>query len=206
MSLPSTFRNAYDVLGLEQGATLQQIKEQYKKLAKQHHPDLCPLAQRQAAETQFKELTAAYTRLTARGASYHQASSDWRAAYAETVANGHSGQQYYARAPGGVSSRVQTKFSSGVVAAVLALPLILSGIHLARAYNSLSQDPWRPGGVLAPPRNPYLRDDLQPTTRSRRSGLWAQWLGETGGLQRKVQRREGSAAAGQAQHAGQPPQ
>ena len=45
---------------------LRQVKSRYKQLAKKHHPDLCPPAERAAAEATFKELTAAYNRLTSR--------------------------------------------------------------------------------------------------------------------------------------------
>jgi curved DNA-binding protein CbpA len=47
---------------------LSQIKDAYRKLCMQHHPDLYrgPPAQRDAAETYFKEISAAYTKLTRR--------------------------------------------------------------------------------------------------------------------------------------------
>lgn len=43
-----------------------QIKDAYRKLCMQHHPDLVPPAQREAAERYFKEVTASYTKLTRR--------------------------------------------------------------------------------------------------------------------------------------------
>lgn len=43
-----------------------QIKEQWRRLCKRHHPDLQPEAMRQGAEQRFKELSSAYRTLTAR--------------------------------------------------------------------------------------------------------------------------------------------
>lgn len=51
-------RDYYDVLGIPRGATPDQIKRAYRKLAKQHHPDRNP--GNKSAESKFKEVQAAY--------------------------------------------------------------------------------------------------------------------------------------------------
>jgi molecular chaperone DnaJ len=51
-------RDYYEVLGLSKGASLEEIKKAYKKLAKQYHPDLNPDSK--TAEENFKEINAAY--------------------------------------------------------------------------------------------------------------------------------------------------
>ena len=50
--------NPYEVLGVEQSATKDEIKKAYRKLALQHHPD------RGGDENKFKEITQAHTLLS----------------------------------------------------------------------------------------------------------------------------------------------
>lgn len=51
-------RDYYEVLGVDRGATDDQIKKAYRKLAKENHPDLHPGDK--AAEARFKEINEAY--------------------------------------------------------------------------------------------------------------------------------------------------
>jgi len=51
-------RDYYDVLGLTRGASTQEIKRAYRKLARKYHPDVNPADK--TAEGKFKEVTAAY--------------------------------------------------------------------------------------------------------------------------------------------------
>src|SRR5437879_13365252 len=50
-------RDYYKVLGVEQDATVETIKRVYRKLAKEHHPDLHPGDKK--AEARFKEVSEA---------------------------------------------------------------------------------------------------------------------------------------------------
>jgi DnaJ-class molecular chaperone len=52
----------YQTLGLTKTATDEEIRKAYRKLAKEHHPDLNP--GNKQAETRFKEISAAYTLLS----------------------------------------------------------------------------------------------------------------------------------------------
>ena len=54
-------RDYYEVLGLSKGASDQEIKSAYRKLAKQYHPDVCKEAN---AEEKFKEIQEAYSVLS----------------------------------------------------------------------------------------------------------------------------------------------
>lgn len=55
--------NYYDILGVSKGASEDEIKSAYRKLAKQYHPDLFagkPEAEKKQAEEKFKKINHAY--------------------------------------------------------------------------------------------------------------------------------------------------
>jgi len=55
-------RDFYDILGVKRGASKDEIKKAYRRLARKHHPDVNPGDN--AAEARFKELQQAYAVLT----------------------------------------------------------------------------------------------------------------------------------------------
>ena len=48
------------------------------------------------------------------------------------------------------------KFSPGVIAVIISLPLVLGGIRAGLAYDRVTQTASRPYGLLQPPVNPFL--------------------------------------------------
>ena len=50
-------RDYYDVLGVPRGASTDEIKAAFRKLARQYHPDV---SQEEGAEEKFKEINEAY--------------------------------------------------------------------------------------------------------------------------------------------------
>ena len=71
------FKDYYDVLGVPRSADEKQIKGAYRRLARQHHPDMNPGDTR--AETRFKELSEAYEVLSdpKKRARYDQLGANW---------------------------------------------------------------------------------------------------------------------------------
>ena len=84
------YKDYYKVLGVEKTATPEQIKKAYRKLARQHHPDVNP--NDKSAEQKFKELNEANEVLSdpEKRKKYDQFGADW---------------QHYQQQPGGGAGR-----------------------------------------------------------------------------------------------------
>ncbi len=85
------FRNYYEILGVSRQADGTAIKQAYRKLARQYHPDLNP--DDRAAEERFKLLGEAYEVLSdpERRAQYEKFSQYWRQ-QGFTSGRGHDGK------------------------------------------------------------------------------------------------------------------
>ena len=79
------FRDYYEVLGVPRTATAEEIKRAYRQLARKHHPDLKPAAERAAASERFKEINEANKVLS---------DPDKRARYDALGANWKSGMDF----------------------------------------------------------------------------------------------------------------
>lgn len=58
--MPAEKRDYYEVLGAPRGASKEEIKKAYRRLAKEYHPDKAPPERKKEAEEKFKELSEAY--------------------------------------------------------------------------------------------------------------------------------------------------
>lgn len=72
------YRDYYDVLGVERGASQEEIKRAYRRLARKYHPDV---SRESDADARFKEVGEAYEVLKdpEKRAAYDQLGSNWRA-------------------------------------------------------------------------------------------------------------------------------
>ncbi|AII52082.1 DnaJ C-terminal domain-containing protein [Hymenobacter sp. APR13] len=83
------YKDYYKILGVEKTATTDQIKKAYRKLARQHHPDVNP--NNADAEQKFKEVNEANEVLSdpEKRQKYDQLGSDWQR-YQQAGAGGGS--------------------------------------------------------------------------------------------------------------------
>jgi molecular chaperone DnaJ len=83
----------YSILGVAKGATEKEIKAAYRKLARQHHPDVNPGDK--AAETRFKEINNAYEVLSdkTKRQKYDKYGDKWQ--YADQLEEAERQQSQY---------------------------------------------------------------------------------------------------------------
>ncbi|MFO8052814.1 MAG: molecular chaperone DnaJ [Candidatus Omnitrophota bacterium] len=60
----NTQRDYYEILGLQKGASIEEVKKAYRKLAMKHHPDRVPEDKKKEAEEKFKEISESYAVLS----------------------------------------------------------------------------------------------------------------------------------------------
>jgi curved DNA-binding protein len=73
------FRDYYETLGVSKTAGADEIKSAFRKLARQHHPDVVKPKEKAAAEEKFKQINEAYEVLSdpEKREKYDQLGADW---------------------------------------------------------------------------------------------------------------------------------
>jgi len=56
----ATTKDYYEILNIQKNASEEEIKKAYRKLAREHHPDMVKESDKPAAEKRFKEINEAY--------------------------------------------------------------------------------------------------------------------------------------------------
>jgi len=96
-------KDYYQILGVNRGASEREIKQAYRKLARQYHPDVNPGDK--SAETKFKEINAAYEVLSdkEKRRKYDQYGEQWQ--YADEFAKAGGQQSPFRDFRGGGGAR-----------------------------------------------------------------------------------------------------
>ena len=73
------FKDYYETLGVDKSASEADIKKAFRKLARQHHPDVVKERDKKSAEAKFKEITEAYEVLSdpEKRKKYDTLGADW---------------------------------------------------------------------------------------------------------------------------------
>ena len=95
------FRDYYEVLGVPRTAKPEEIKRVYRQLARKHHPDLQPPAERAKAAERFKEINEAYEVLSDadKRAKYDALGANWKGGMDFTPPPGGAGAEWRAVDP-----------------------------------------------------------------------------------------------------------
>lgn len=105
-------RSPYDVLGVKQSASADELRKAFRKLAKKYHPDMNPGDK--AAEARFKEFNAAYDLLSdpAKRARFDRGEIDaeGRETFAHAYSSAHGG---FGGDPSGGGGQGAYRFSFG---------------------------------------------------------------------------------------------
>ena len=106
------YRDYYKILGVARGATADEIKKAYRRLARKFHPDV---SKEKDAEARFKEVQEAYEVLkdTEKRAAYDQLGSNWQQGQQfRPPPDWASGFEFRGRPAGGRSRKVSKAASA----------------------------------------------------------------------------------------------
>jgi len=107
------FQDYYKTLGVQRNATQKDIKQAYRKLARQYHPDVNPGDD--AAQEKFKQINEAYEVLSDadKRKKYDTLGADWNRYQQGSGPGGFDWGQYTRRQPGAGGQRADYDFNGG---------------------------------------------------------------------------------------------
>lgn len=112
-----TFRDYYEILGVDRKAAEKEIKTAYRKLARKWHPDLHTGKEKEAAEEKIKQINEAYEVLSdpEKRAKYDRLGANWRNGQDFQPPPDMDGFHFYNTAGGatGFSDFFETLFGGG---------------------------------------------------------------------------------------------
>ena len=131
-------KDPYEVLGIETGATLDEVKRAYRALAKELHPDASP--DDTVAASRFREVTEAYDLLSDAERRAEFDAGGWRRGYADGFGPG--------RAPWGGDDET-FDFNDGIGERPMDLFGDIAGNRRGRVFGAASTSLALPGEDLA---------------------------------------------------------
>ena len=107
------FKDYYRILGVRRDATAAEIKQAFRRLARQYHPDVA--RDKRAAEERFKEINEAHEVLgdPARRQRYDELGAHWRAGEASAPGSGRRGNRSQRRRPNPTGEEFTFHFGEG---------------------------------------------------------------------------------------------
>src|SRR5471032_328783 len=89
--MPVQYKDYYETLGVPRTATADEMKKSFRKLARQHHPDVAK--DKKKSEEKFKEINEAYEVLSdpAKRKKYDELGADWKSGAEFRPPPGHGG-------------------------------------------------------------------------------------------------------------------
>ena len=173
------FKDYYEILGLERGASQDDIKKAYRRLARRYHPDVSDAPD---AEARFKEIGEAYEVLKdpEKRTAYDQFGQDWKAGQEFRPPPGwDAGFEFSGAGPGGsgFSDFFETLFGGGRMGGFSRGPDGFGGSggqraalkgedHHARVLVAL-EDAYTGGSRTITLRAPGIADDGRIGTQAR---------------------------------------
>src|SRR5258708_35879602 len=91
--MPPTFKDYYSIMCVPRTASDEDIKKAYRRLAREHHPDLHPEGEKELHTRRMQEINEAYTVLSDKDkrAKYDRYGADWEAG--PPPPRGYAGQE-----------------------------------------------------------------------------------------------------------------